>query len=214
MSSLCMECSSKMEGLFSSKQASNEVVQKLNQFCHVKEVICSKCAVKIANQEIENRECSLTELNMQIDLASMEIAKDFIVSSSAAPSTAQMKGLVTGYSALGTGVLTEIASTFTDAFGAQSESYQIKLRESENFARQDLIAKAINLDATAIYDTRLQITEATSGKGILLVCFCGSAVIEKEVSEVFLERKKYIQAKQKLEDEVSLLKQIVDEIKQ
>jgi uncharacterized protein YbjQ (UPF0145 family) len=85
-------------------------------------------------------------------------------------------GLVTAQSVLGTGLISEVSSSFTDLFGTQSKSYNKKLIEGENFCKNILRKKALDLGGNAIIGTDVDYSEAGSLKGMLMVCMAGTAI--------------------------------------
>lgn len=94
---------------------------------------------------------------------------------------AQNIDLVTAHIALGTGLVTEIFSSWTDFFGSQSKTYHNKLEEAEKLCRDKLRIKAADMGADAIIGTTTTYTELTAGHGQILVCMAGTAV--KKVGE-------------------------------
>lgn len=93
-----------------------------------------------------------------------------------------IKGMVTGQSTTGTGVLSEFTSSFTDLFGLQSDSYNSKLREGEELCFSQLRKKALELDANAIIATDIDYSEVGGDKGMLMVCMAGTAIRLKNVA--------------------------------
>jgi uncharacterized protein YbjQ (UPF0145 family) len=93
--------------------------------------------------------------------------------------------IVTGQSVLGTGLLSEVTSSFTDFFGAQSGAYNKKLIEGENFCLNILRKKALDLGCNAIIGTDIDYSEAGSLKGMLMVCMAGTAIRVKNPDYCF-----------------------------
>lgn len=58
--------------------------------------------------------------------------------------------VVSSESVLGTGLFSEIDASFSDFFGSESESFNIKIDSARQIATERLIRKAVDLDANAI----------------------------------------------------------------
>ena len=86
-------------------------------------------------------------------------------------------GLVTGQSVTGTGVFSEFASSWTDFFGAQSKSYNQKIAGGETICQTQLRLKCVELGGNAILATDIDYAEVGGGKGMLMVCMTGTAVL-------------------------------------
>lgn len=97
-------------------------------------------------------------------------------SPSPVPAAGEDRGLVTGYCILGTGPLTSLFSAVTDTFGMKSNAYLEKARTAEKEALTMMKLEALKLGADAVYCVRINLTEATSGNGMLMVSASGAAV--------------------------------------
>jgi uncharacterized protein YbjQ (UPF0145 family) len=86
-------------------------------------------------------------------------------------------GLVTGQSVTGTGVFSEFASSWTDFFGAQSKAYNQKIAGGETICQTQLRLKCVELGGNAILATDIDYAEVGGGKGMLMVCMTGTAVL-------------------------------------
>jgi uncharacterized protein YbjQ (UPF0145 family) len=98
----------------------------------------------------------------------------------------KIKGMVTGQSTTGTGVISEFASGFTDFFGMQSGRHNDKIRAGEELCAYQLKMKAFNMGADAIVGVDIDYAELGGGKGMIMVCMSGTAV-ELENKEIFGE---------------------------
>jgi uncharacterized protein YbjQ (UPF0145 family) len=86
-------------------------------------------------------------------------------------------GPITSHVVIGTGLLTDYFSAWTDLFGARSRSYQNKLDEIEQLTMNLLEDKARTLGANAVIGLRVDFDEiAGSGKSMLMVTAMGTAV--------------------------------------
>ena len=86
-------------------------------------------------------------------------------------------GLVTGQSVTGTGVFSEFASSWTDFFGAQSNAYNKKIAGGETICQTQLRLKCIEMGGNAILAVDIDYAEVGGGKGMLMVCMTGTAVL-------------------------------------
>ena len=77
---------------------------------------------------------------------------------------------------MGTGPLSSLLSAVTDTLGRKSGAYLAKAREAEAEALRMLKIQAADLGADAVANVRLNLTEASSGNGMLMVSVYGSAV--------------------------------------
>lgn len=85
-------------------------------------------------------------------------------------------GMVTGQSTMGTGVVTEFTSGFTDFFGMESDRHNSKVAKGENRALAVMRSKAIDMGAHAIIAVDIDYSELGALKGMILVCTSGTAV--------------------------------------
>lgn len=90
--------------------------------------------------------------------------------------TYQNVGLASAHVALGTGLISQIASSWTDFLGAQSETYSKKMTEAEGACLAKLKIRAHTMGADAVIGMHTTYTELTSGRGMLMVCMTGTAV--------------------------------------
>jgi uncharacterized protein YbjQ (UPF0145 family) len=92
--------------------------------------------------------------------------------------------IITSQSVTGTGLFSEIASSFTDFLGRQSGAFSNKLIEGEKLCFSQLRFKALQLGANAILGTDIDYGEVGGGKGMLLVCAAGTAVKVKNTEVI------------------------------
>jgi uncharacterized protein YbjQ (UPF0145 family) len=85
-------------------------------------------------------------------------------------------GLVSGYATVGTGLLTDLVSTFNDFMGEDSKIYNDKMSQAESACLRKLKTKAHSLGATAVIALSVSFTELTSGHGMLMIGMIGTAV--------------------------------------
>jgi uncharacterized protein YbjQ (UPF0145 family) len=95
----------------------------------------------------------------------------------------QYIGPITAHVVIGTGLLTDFFSSWTDLFGVRSRSYQNKLDEIEGHTMSLLEEKARAVSATAVIGLRVDFDEiAGAGKSMLMVTAMGTAVAARRLS--------------------------------
>jgi uncharacterized protein YbjQ (UPF0145 family) len=85
-------------------------------------------------------------------------------------------GIVTAQSVTGTGIFSDVASAFTDLFGAQSGTYNAKLREGENLCATSLRAETLERGGNAIVAVDVDYAEVGGSRAMLMVCMTGTAI--------------------------------------
>ena len=84
--------------------------------------------------------------------------------------------IVTGQTVTGTGIFSDVASAFTDLFGAQSGTYNAKLREGEDLCKAQLRAQTLELGGNAVLAVDVDYAEVGGQRAMLMVCMTGTAV--------------------------------------
>lgn len=120
------------------------------------------------------------------------------------------KGLVSGYSVIGTGPISEILSSWTDFFGAESKSYVNKLHEGKKSAIMGAKIECLEKDADMIVGCHLSIQEATSGHGMLMISCVGTAFQRDELPESTQKATAMIKENKRLTSILNQLKTIGD----
>jgi uncharacterized protein YbjQ (UPF0145 family) len=93
-------------------------------------------------------------------------------------------GIVTAQSTLGTGLFSDVASTFSDMFGRQSNAYNQKVQQGEELCASVLRLKAARSGGNAILAVDIDYSEMGGQKSLVMVCMTGTAV---RVDESLLE---------------------------
>ncbi len=96
-------------------------------------------------------------------------------------------GLVTAHSTLGTGIFTEVASSFADLFGTQSKTYNAKIKAAEDVCQAALRLKTIELGGDAVLAADIDYAELAGGKGLITVCMTGTAIKLRNAAEISAE---------------------------
>lgn len=88
----------------------------------------------------------------------------------------EIPDIVTGQSTTGTGVVSELTSSFTDLFGIQSNRYNNKIKAGETLCASQIRKQALDLGGNAIIATDIDYAELGAEKGMIMVCMAGTAV--------------------------------------
>ncbi len=185
---MCPNCYSEIKSGF---LASNQFLDN-NESLFIREFTdndisshCQKCgpalkdkAVNAASVEMDEKKELLTKLIESIPIISIHNPYGWRY---------QTAHIVTGQSVTGTGVFSEISSSFTDLFGMQSGSFAKKLAEGELFCMNQLRVKAVDLGCNAIIGTDIDYSEVGSIKGMLMVCMAGTAVVVENMEDLGYE---------------------------
>lgn len=135
----------------------------------------------------------------------MHILKEAVpcVFISAQEPVAELKdyGVVTGYSVIGTGPISEFFASVTDFFGMQSGCFGDKLKYAEECALDMMRLEALKKGADSVYCCDIKVSEATSGNGMLIVSVSGTAILSniqnKKVTDALSILKKFSEESQK-----------------
>jgi uncharacterized protein YbjQ (UPF0145 family) len=85
-------------------------------------------------------------------------------------------GIVTAQTVTGTGMFSDVTTAFTDLFGAQSGSYNAKLREGENLCKEQLRARTLELGGNGVVAVDVDYAEVGGQRAMLMVCMTGTAI--------------------------------------
>lgn len=164
--------------LYSERQ-----VKLINAFTDSQnETYCSKCGYLLYQKATELAKNKISELEKNI--ASNLNAIPIITTHTPLKWNYDILGIVTGQSTIGTGVFTEITSSFSDLFGIQSERHNEKLQLSEENCFLQLRVKALNLGGNAIIATDIDYSEVGNSKGLLMICASGTAICLNNLDEL------------------------------
>lgn len=173
----CPNCNSKIkEGAFSS----NELIgtgrkQLINDFTENQaEAFCTNCFNTPLISAIENYKIQFNENSESLKNAIPHIP--VITLQQPLNWNYKVVGMVTGQSVTGTGIVSELASSFTDLFGLQSGNLGNKIKGGEDICKAQLRLNAAQLGATAVIATDIDYSEVGGGKGMLMVCMSGTAI--------------------------------------
>jgi len=135
---------------------------------------CEKCGPNLLNQAKFKYSAKRQEI---VSFIESNIHRIKILTLQNPPSwTYDPISIITSQSVTGTGLFSEIASSFTDILGMQSGVFNTKLADGEKLCFSQLRYKAMQLGANAIIATDIDYGDVGSGKGMLLVCAAGTAI--------------------------------------
>jgi len=179
----CPNCRASLSGgLFSSNRLMGEHLSKaINYFTENKaEAHCRNCSdalveevKQIGNFRYPQLQAELTEALELIPVISLQQPQGWQYT---------VIGMVTAQTVTGTGVLTEIASGWSDLLGATSARMGSKLKQGENDCFNQLRYQAAALGANAVIGTDIDYAEVGTHKGMLMVCMAGTAVRLQDLS--------------------------------
>lgn len=175
---LCPNCGTELKkAVFGGNLPYNQqVVSFIHEFTNsISSGYCEKCGKPLLE---EGRRNALTQQSNNKAALNKNIHHVPLLSLPAPPDWQfQPLGLVTGQSVTGTGVFSEFASDWTDFFGMQSKSYNKKISGGEQICQTQLRLKCIELGGNAILGVDIDYAEVGGGKGMLMVCMTGTAVL-------------------------------------
>ena len=185
----CPNCSIKLKtGILSNTSLlSDEKTNIINEYHDKKSIAyCTKCGTGLYNkyesQLLEERKSTSQLIQKLIDAVPvisthLPLNWDYDILS-----------MVTGQSTTGTGVISELTSSFTDLFGVQSGRYNSKLKNGEDICFAQLRKKALDLGGNAVIATDIDYSEVGVAKGMLMVCMGGTAIKLKNITILGQER--------------------------
>jgi uncharacterized protein YbjQ (UPF0145 family) len=184
MAEKCSVCGKKFGAMLGVRE-NTQLQQDILRILGVNDdAICLDCSTKTIESEenklIDYRKVKHEELQGVINL----IANIIPIMTTQHPESwnAEIMGIVSGYSVIGTGPIVTIAASFTDLFGKESVAYQKKIKTGESNAVMVAKIQAIECGANAISGCSISITEATSGHGMIMCSCVGTAIKTDKIS--------------------------------
>jgi uncharacterized protein YbjQ (UPF0145 family) len=114
-------------------------------------------------------------------------------------------GIVTSQATMGTGVITEIVSNWTDFFGAQSKRHNDKLKQGEDFCFAKIRSECIEQGGNGIVGIDIDYAEVGGLKAMLMVCITGTAVRIKNIESLYPDAHIALQCIDPLKERLSIL---------
>lgn len=209
----CPNCDAKIKsGVFSNNkivpQAKIDLINKHEQ--KNLEAFCDECSGIIINNKIKP---SLSNEIGRLKKSAETLINSIPVISLQSPQgwEYEVLGMVTGQSTTGTGVFSDMFSSVTDLFGAQSGSFNNKLKAGENLCFAQLRKQALDLGANAVVATDIDYSEVGAEKGMLMVCMAGTAIYLKNTDVLGESKSKDIL---NLSETLSKMRKLVIALKQ
>lgn len=182
----CPNCESKINtSIFNENlPLTDNEVKLINRFTpNSSEGYCQKCndknkLLKQAKESFFTIKNDLDELNKNQITSLEKLSSNIPISTLHNPQDWKYKSIemVSAQMVSGTGIISEIASSWTDFFGLDSGFYNEKIKSAEEKCKSILRAEAIKIGGNAILGTDIDYSEAGAGKGMLMVCMAGTAV--------------------------------------
>jgi uncharacterized protein YbjQ (UPF0145 family) len=180
----CPNCKKKLSGMLVTRSLYK---QPSIDFINIFKVdpsngYCSDCGPSLINGSIaklqKQKENTVIELTKNIDIIPIVTAQsplkwDYSVIE-----------IVSAQSVTGTGMLSEISSSWADFLGGQSDALSNKLSNGELICKNKLRLSAALLGANCIIATDIDYAEVGGGKGMLMVCMAGTAAILHNIADV------------------------------
>lgn len=173
MAGICPVCGEKVGGLTGMPKPGADLKERGISSGVYQDDMCATCLSRALRGVVPQK--TEEEIKKEAQTINDAVLKMFS-SPSPVPAAGEDRGLVTGYCILGTGPLTSLFSAVTDTFGMKSNAYLEKARAAEKEALTMMKLEALKLGADAVYRVRINLTEATSGNGMLMVSVSGAAV--------------------------------------
>lgn len=167
---------------------------------------CSKGLIEQALQEYEKQRKTKIALKNNKSTRLMELLHNVPIVTLHNPQDWKYQSIeiLSAQSVTGTGVITEIASSWTDFFGMESSRYNEKLKSGEERCKNILRFQALQMGGNAILGTDIDYSEAGAGKAMLLVCMAGTAVKITNLTELNYN----IDALRELEEIVAIINEV------
>ena len=166
-------------------------VKIINEFTKSKgSTFCGKCGHSLLGEALDS---ALREKN-RLENTVRNLVDKMPMASIQSPVNwdYEVIGLVTGQASTGTGVFSDVASSFTDVFGGQSGTINRKLRGGEVTCMSQLRIGALELGANAVLGVDIDYAEFGGDNSIVTVCMTGTAVKLKNVEILGEERTKIL----------------------
>lgn len=177
MKTFCPNCNTEINTGFlkQNRLVDEKLTNCIHEFTDNKaESYCAHCLNELLLQAKSNYRKEVDELKKFLDGAISTIS--IVTVHNPYNWEYEILGMVSAQSVIGTGVISEIASSWTDFFGKESNSFNDKIKKGEDNCMNQLRSKAIKLNAHAIIGTDIDYSEVGGGKGMLMVCMAGTAI--------------------------------------
>ncbi len=173
----CPSCNAKIKsGVFGSNELFSdlkcELIAEINH--NQMKVFCGKCSNGTYAAVLEKYNKKISDLQTQ--LKSRFYSIPIITAHSPIKWDYTVLGMATAQTVIGTGLFSEIASSWTDLFGMQSSAYNKKISINEELCKEQLRGKAMQLGGNAIIAVDIDYAEMGGEKGMIMVCMAGTVI--------------------------------------
>lgn len=192
---ICPNCNKKLDGLMTTKfiikQSTTDFINKFNT--SPSEAYCSGCSGPLVEKYKADLALLVKESIGVIPVITLNSPLNW---------NYEVLGMVTGQSVTGTGMMSELASSWSDLIGGQSNSLGTKIANGEILCKNQLKYKAAMMGANAVISTDIDYSEVGGVKGMLMVCMAGTAVKVSNLTTVTPINEERLQ---KLDSTITLL---------
>lgn len=91
--------------------------------------------------------------------------------------------MVSAQTVSGTGILSEMSSSWNDLVGGNSNTLSAKIRDGEQSCRDQLRYNAALIGGNAVIGTDIDYAEVGGNRGMIMVCMAGTAIKLKNIEE-------------------------------
>lgn len=177
----CPNCNTKLSGLLTNLKILNEAqALVINEYSNTTKVYCSKCGRESFLENYDKWMAEVKDLRIQLK-ENIDLIK-ILTLQKVDEWEIEALGLITAQTVLGTGIITEVFSSFDDLLGRKSEKQTAKLIQGENDCKNQLRMKALSLRSNAILATDIDYSELGASKGMIMVSMSGTAVRVKNTN--------------------------------
>jgi uncharacterized protein YbjQ (UPF0145 family) len=180
----CPNCKKKLSGMLVTRNLYKQPsIDFINLFkVDPSDGYCSDCGPSLINGSLAKlrtqKEDTVIELTKHIDIIPIVTAQ------SPLKWNYSVIEMVSAQSVTGTGMLSEISSSWADFLGGQSDALTNKLNNGEVICKNKLRLSAALLGANCIISTDIDYAEVGGGKGMLMVCMAGTAAVLHNIKDV------------------------------
>ncbi|WP_416440502.1 heavy metal-binding domain-containing protein [Leeuwenhoekiella sp. A16] len=139
---------------------------------------CNKCSLKPFKESVNKLKSEITQL--KTDLRTLIKYIPILTIQNLPGWNYKILDMVTGQSTTGTGAITEFTSSFTDFFGVQSNRHNSKIKAGEELCQAQLRTFAYEMGGNAVIGADIDYSDSGDGKGMLIVCMSGTAILAEE----------------------------------
>ena len=181
----CPNCNKKLNGLMLTKTIVSERTKNFINYFHDTKAndYCTGCAPDLIAKYTNIVKEEKSTLNKE--LLSLLTAIPIVTVHTPAKWDYDILGIISAQSVTGTGLLSELSSSWSDFVGGQSNSLTTKLNEGESICRSQLRYKAVLRGGNAVIGTDIDYAEVGGAKAMMMVCMAGTAVKVNNIDSLY-----------------------------